>query len=592
MHRIAAEHAVRRFRVTGPSPAPTAKTITISQTLELLDGSHAAVVEAVARANYVFWLGSGISRGRVDGLDGVVVRVLEFLQDKAAPEGADSPHLRALKDAIDLAGLQPAQIPTVDVATPVASWSEPDRDVLVAGLAGKYSDLLNIRVDGHRADYLLWDGVDVLSTYASGAEPDCEHLAIAMLVLEGVLTEAPSANWDGLVEVALAEFGAPVGVTDVVVLKEDLRNTDGILRLIKFHGCAIRAADDPDTYRDALIGRTDQIEDWPQANETAAIREELISLATTKPTLMIGLSAQDHNIKAVFSAARARMPWHWPCSPPANVFGSDHLGRDHLTILQMVYHSDYTGNEGAIEASALIRAYGAQLLTALVLQVALAKLQAFLRQTDAPHLDGDDFETLGANLRELRDRVAAHAEYDRVAFIRAVSELQTRALSLFRRGKEPAPGCVHHEPLGNQPVNQIPNAVGLETNGMREFAAGLGLISRTSSATGSVIDLLATSSGHRGVIRVASAVGETAIFFAANPQAGVQLEVSGTVPPDVKDVVVVHSTGPVPPLARSPRGQLGRTGHGGPRHVDMSELLRESTGLNDLERRFRKAAAL
>jgi len=546
----------------------------------------------VARANYVVWLGSGISRGRVDGLDGVVVRVLDFLQEKAATEGPDSPHLRALKDAIDLAGVQSALIPTADAATPVASWSESDRNTVVASLVGKYSDLLNIRVDGHPADYVLWDGVDVPATYASSAEPDCEHLAIAMLVLEGVLTEAPTANWDGLIEAALAELGAPADVADVVVLGDDLRNTDGIVRLIKFHGCAIRAAEDPDRYRDALIGRTDQIEDWPQANESAAIRAELVSLATTRPTLMIGLSAQDHNIKAVFSAARARMPWHWPCSPPANVFGSDRLERDHLTILEMVYYSDFTGNEEAIKASALIRAYGAQFLTALVLQIECAKLQAYLRQCEAPHLDGDDFETLGVSLRELRDRVARQAEYDRLAFIRALSELQTRALNLFRSGKIPAAGAMRHEPLGNQPVNQIPNDVGLETNGMRELAAGLGLIGRTASAAGSVIDVSATASGHRGVMRVAGAAGESAVFFAANPQASVQLEVSGTVLPDANEAVVVHSTGPVVPLARSPRGRLGRTGHGGPRHVDMSELLREAKSLKDLERRFRKAAVL
>src|SRR5205823_6158348 len=119
-----------------------------------------------------------------------------------------------------------------------------------------------------------------------------------------------------------------------------------------------------------LVGRASQILDWASANETAAIRRELVSLATTRPTLTIGLSLQDYNIKAIFSQARAVMPWRWPSNPPAHVFSGDSLGRDQLEILRFVYREDYEGNEAVIAESALIRAFGAQLLTALVLHVA------------------------------------------------------------------------------------------------------------------------------------------------------------------------------------------------------------------------------
>lgn len=578
--------------MTGTTLGPSAGAITIAQTLELLDGPHASVADAVARGSYVLWLGSGISRGRVDGLDGVVLRVLEFLQDKAASEGASSPHRQALAEAIELSRLPADQIPTVDIATAVASWSEKDRKALGGALIEKYSDLLDITVDGERADYLLWDGVDVRSTYAGGTAPDCEHWAIAMLVFEGVVDQAPSANWDGLVEAALGELGAPTSMTDVVVLADELRNNSGILRLIKFHGCAVKAAQDPGKYRDALIGRASQISAWSEANESAAIRGELVSLATTRPTLMIGLSAQDENIQAVFSAAKARMVWPWPSDPPANVFGSDRLGVDHLKLLKIVYKNDFTGNETAIKASALIRAYGAQVLTALVLQVALAKLQMFLRCCDAPRLNDSDFDTLGANLRDLRDRLATDADHDRLAFIRALSSEQTRALTTFRRGEEPSGGSMRFEPLGNQPVHQISDAAGLETSGMPELAAGLGLISRTATATGSTVDVCPTADGRRGVLRVAGRVGETAVFFAANPQAGVRLEAAGIVPADANNVLVIHSSGPVPRMQRNPRARLGRTGRRRPREVDLSKLLRDATGLSELERGFRKAAAL
>ena len=112
--------------------------------------------------------------------------------------GGFSPHRQALAEAVELSRLPADQIPTVDTGTPIASWSDRDRKALIGALVDKYSDLLDITVDGKRADYLLWDGVDVRSTYAGGVAPDCEHWAIAMLVFEGVVDEAPSANWDGL----------------------------------------------------------------------------------------------------------------------------------------------------------------------------------------------------------------------------------------------------------------------------------------------------------------------------------------------------------------------------------------------------------
>jgi hypothetical protein len=426
-----------------PLGGPSASAITLAETLALLDGPHAAVAREVANGRYVFWLGSGISRGRLDGLEGVVQRALEFLHQQAANEGPGSPHLRALEEAIELAELRPYERARTDLTNPVATW--PDLDVLLSGLVGKYANLLDIRVHGKPADYMLWEAVDVRATYPRAAAPDCEHLAIAVLVLEGVLTEAPSANWDGLIESALEELAGPDARVQVVVLAQDLQDAPGILRLIKFHGCAICAADDPDKYRDALIARASQISDWANANEAAAIREELVSLATTRPTLMIGLSAQDENIKAVFSAARARMHWPWPSDPPAHVFAGDGLGRDHLTILKMVYRDHYEGNEAAIGETALIRAYGAQLLTALILQAALAKLRVFLTTCDAPRLGAPDREALAGGIRVLRDLAAAHGDHDRLAFMRALIGIQTRALTLFRSGKEPMAGTVRYQ---------------------------------------------------------------------------------------------------------------------------------------------------
>jgi hypothetical protein len=187
----------------------TAATTTVTKQTRRLHRARPRFRHPHANGRYVLWLGSGISRARVDGLDGVVERVLEFLQERAVREGAGSPHENALAQALDLAELRQPERDRIDLAQPVAS--RPDVAVLVQSLIGKYSTLLDIHVDGQRTDNLLWEAVDVRDTYARSTDPDCEHLAIAVRVLEGVLTEAPTANWDGLIESARTERRSAVG---------------------------------------------------------------------------------------------------------------------------------------------------------------------------------------------------------------------------------------------------------------------------------------------------------------------------------------------------------------------------------------------
>src|SRR5690606_13772844 len=68
-----------------------------------------------------------------------------------------------------------------------------------------YAKLLAIRVGTEPFDYLVWNVVKVPETYAAAAlQPDVEHLCLAALSLEGVATDMVSANWDPLVERAVA----------------------------------------------------------------------------------------------------------------------------------------------------------------------------------------------------------------------------------------------------------------------------------------------------------------------------------------------------------------------------------------------------
>jgi len=97
--------------VSPPSREPTAASITVQQTLELLDRKFAAFAEGVADGRYAFWLGSGISRGRVPDLGEIVLMVLEFLQARVDPGNPGCAHAKALAEAVDLAGLRDDERP-------------------------------------------------------------------------------------------------------------------------------------------------------------------------------------------------------------------------------------------------------------------------------------------------------------------------------------------------------------------------------------------------------------------------------------------------------------------------------------------------
>lgn len=227
--------------------APTASSITVEETLQLLTGEFRSLAEGVADGEYAFWLGSGISRDRVPGLQELIVKVLVRLHGESTDtEGC--PYRSALRQALRLAKLRKEELERTDLAVAPSDW--PDLEAVVDGLVSSYSDFLAIQVDGKEIDYLVWDLIDVRETFGTPADPDCEHLCIAILIMEGALRELVSANWDGLIEKAVEELtGETKDHLKVVVLPVDLPGPDPDSVLLKVHGCAVLAAEDPEKYR-------------------------------------------------------------------------------------------------------------------------------------------------------------------------------------------------------------------------------------------------------------------------------------------------------------------------------------------------------
>ena len=571
---------------------PTAATITVRQTLELLDGHARPVADGIANGKYALWLGSGISMNTVPGLAGAVQNVLEFLQTRVDAADSSCEHRRALKDAIKLAELGESELAEVDLTRPVTEWAHLNQ--ILNKLVRRYSEVLDIRVAGEEEDYLLWEGVDIQGTYAASLAPGGEHLCVAILALEGAIHDVPSANWDGLVETAvrqLAEY--PEQALEVFVLNSDFQDSSGAPRLLKFHGCAVLAAHDEAAYRSALVGASSHITDWPEHDESSVMCTALTMLATEKRTLMIGLSAQDSDIQNVFTKAKNLMPWTWPTASAAYAFAEQEIGSMQKNLLKVVYRQHYQQHLREIEESALIQAYAEPLLAALVLDVLAAKLKAYIASAPAPSISEDDRRMLGDGILHIRDEVAERSEPNRLGSIRLMIEAQSRTLAMFRTGRAPEPGDTTYRPLNDTPVERIPVDPALATGGLPELATALGILGRGDGDDDWKLNVEPASSSTPGALRVSSGTGaDVAVHFAANSGAAVRQEALASVTAAPDKTIMIHSTHPVASAHRNPRVAYGRTGHTPIRHVDMEDLLDRCTSTDDLQRQFRLAASI
>ena len=301
----------------------TAATISIKETLALLDNQYSGVGAGVAKGSYAFWLGSGISRDRVIGLDGVLEKLLEFLRVNATISPTCE-HRLALEKIINMAVPSDDERAQIDFSKAVTEWACL-RDLL-SRLWNQYSAVLSIELDGQPLDYLLWVGLDFANTFAN-QQADAEHLAIGMLALEGAVTELATANWDGLLETAMKELGYDETFYQSTVTGEDLRNPAASAILYKFHGCALRAIHSENDYRPLLVARSSQITGWSSNGAFKIVRDQLSALVQKRRTLMIGMSAQDEDIKHLFAKVNEQKGWKRTDRPTPIVFSGAGLGR-------------------------------------------------------------------------------------------------------------------------------------------------------------------------------------------------------------------------------------------------------------------------
>lgn len=564
-----------------------ASTISVRQTLALLDGPFLTVANGIAESRYAFWLGSGISFGRVEGLRQVIPRVLEFLRARSDPTRDDCRFRIAIDNALDLAPLSADERARVDFTVAFADW--PDANAITDRLINNYARLLDVQVADEAEDYLLWDGVDVAATYANPAtEPDVEHLCVALLVLEGAVTELATANWDGLIEKAADELTGGQPCLVVCVRRENLQEPAQRAWLYKFHGCAPLAVQDEAHYRPFLIGRASQINGWAAHAEHHALVNKLVGIIISKPTLMMGLSAQDANIQALFAAAQNHSPWAWPGDRPSIVFSGDRVGADQHGMLQNVYRASLNpGNRQQVTDGALIRAYANPLLVALVLHVLSAKL-CKLVEIAPTALSGADRAELCAGIVQLRNLVADEANGDRLGFVRAFVDGSSRLISLYRDGNVGNTPRVYH-PLTDVPLHRIDGNAAIPASGLRELAVAIGILGMGVRDGHWALGGTDVDDPGSGVLAIESALGATNVLFAANSHVALKLQHNGHV---AADAILLHGAEIAAVMPRSPRAAPGRTGKRAPREVSVADLLVEAADSGDLMQRFREAVVI
>ncbi len=569
--------------------APSASKISIRQTLDILDGPFRSVATGVAEDRYAFWLGSGISFGKVDGLKEIIPRVLEFLRQRIDGTNAECAFAAALNRALCLAGLSEDEWGRTNTGISFAAW--PDRAAIVGRLTTNYARLLEITVAGHPEDYLLWEGVDVAATFANPAiDPDVEHLCMAMLVLEGAASDIATANWDGLVEKAIDELTGGIRKLVVCVRSEDLRQAKLAAQLVKFHGCAVLAVSDETHYRPFLVARFSQINRWAAAPENRAVIGRLMDIAVSKPSLMMGLSAQDSNIQAFFATAEATMRWPWPGERPSFVFSGDQVGADQEALLRNVYPQIYTaGTRDQINQQSLVKSYANPLLMALLLSVLCDKLSDMVDIVEGT-LDADAKRTVKQGIVSLRNHVANLDSGDRMEFVKSFIDQTSRLMTMFRDGSAgSAPR--RYNPLTTTPLHQIAGDQNIPSSGLAEIAVvagllGLGIDNGLWSLHG--ID---PSNPSDGVVQVSTSTARTKMVLAAHGRAAIRLQQNGHIVDD-EDAILIYSAEKPPTMTRSPRSSPGRTGHLGLREVSIYDLLQGASSADDLLQHFREEAVI
>lgn len=562
---------------------PTAGDITVAGTLNLLETSSPGLADGVARGLYALWLGSGISLERVVGVPAVIGRVIEYLRSHMDPAN-DACRYKVALDEV-LSQLSPPERQLLHLDQPIEDWPAEDRKAITCRLAGFYSEVLETQLEGEAdADFLLWQAVDVQGSF-TGDNPDAEHLCIVLLALEGAFRDISSANWDYLIEAAERELAGAVGSQmDVCIRAGDFQDAGGRVKLLKYHGCAVKAVAEQDIYRPLLIARTPQIQGYRHNAAYNVMRGHLVTLVQQRRTLMIGFSAQDNDVQEIFVQGAQHSHWDWTAVPKAFVFAEETLKQGQKGVLTSAYgEANYHANRVAIEGDAKVRAFAKPLLIALLLNVLELKTVALCDLALPPGWLADEKAAVSTGLRHLRDGAAVTAA-DPLAFVRELIRALNHGQDLFQHGNTDH-GL--YLPISRETLQQIGNVNA--ATGLRQASVALALLGRGAEAG----DWGLTNHAAGNTPILLNQDGKTThVFLAANDYVASSMLQNGHVDNESDNTVVLLSASARQRNARSPSGKYGRDGKAMLREICMTSLIEDATDAADLLETFKRSASL
>lgn len=569
---------------------PRALIYSVREAVSLLETEFSEFTDGIQKGRYALWVGSGISRGVAPDVRKLLLRVLNFLHLKIIRGDPDGKYKRALSDVFRKADLDiQTELTPLERRLPPDQWASIDD--LLWKLQNNYSKILDIRIPDTEDDHLLWDGTDFINTFMNGAKPDTEHLCLAVLLMEGVVTDVVSANWDDYIESAIREVSAGQwSELSVKVLPADFRDTPTAAKLYKFHGCAAKAKDDPAIYRQYLVGRQEQITGWPHEQRNVTMKRELVRLAVNQRTLMIGLSAQDSDIQSLFSEASHDQEWRWPETPPALVFAEEQVGNFQEDLLKSAYRRSYTANADDIKASAHFNSYGKPLLTALVLSTLTDKFCTALTVGLGAHLPSKDLESFASDLRNLQVLIADYCRDGRRDRVSAVIHSFAQLTLVSRRGTrgpERAPG---YFPFSVAPAHKTALDPTLMTGGNPELALALAILARGHSSKEWEVSFgkLRTE----GALTVLARTGRTRAVLVANETAMIEAVKNGVADLQDANLILISGQSVATSRQRSPMSSPGRSRKSAARVIGLAKLLGQANSGDELYELFRQGAAL
>lgn len=574
-----------------------ANDISISEVLAKYEAEFAEMARAMENGEYALWVGSGISR-KAPNLGDLIERALDFLRVRAIEEATKDDYLPAFHKALELAKIEPTDL-SAQFGMSLTAW--PQRNAIISELWNNYSSVLDIRIKSKSSDFILWEAIDIREAFAHPAAPAAEHLCIAILVLEGAIRTIASANWDGFIEAAIVKLSAGAhGMLQVVVDPDQLRDAAGRAKLLKFHGCIAYATQDPGTFRKYLTGSSTQITEWPDSPLFAAMRNAVIDVATNQKSLVLGLSIQDNNLQSIFSRAKQVNPWPWPCAPraPGHVFCEDAIRVGQSNVLKIVYGDAYNDNVDAIHAGTHLRAWGEQVLLALVLKLIADKLEKLmgLSLTDVgkAHMTAE----LAALLKGLRNHVADLANGDRTAFSNSAIFVWSRLLSIFRCGALPANPDAY-EVVSRSVPEILESDQNAQATRLGNLAVALSLLEHGRVQGLWMLAPVAAPEASAGALTArASWAGapERPLFLVKSATEAITLERNGAFTNE--NSIVVHADDTWHHMtsggsgARRPRGAPGRSGRIRITHVSLGRLIEVSSNADALRQQFVTETAL